>query len=188
MSPTSSSVSIAQDGRNEQITNVRLAQIRLLYENANTGIIVTIIAAPILAYFLSSVIEHRITVAWLLYMLLITSARFLLSQRYWRNAIYYTNASKWSALFAIGAGLAGVGWGAAGILLYPNADVMRQTFLVFVLGGMMLGGAPLLAARPEAFLAFLIPTGILPTIRLYPRVTTNTWQWAYWQSYSPAQR
>src|SRR4051812_27342500 len=74
MSPTSSSVSITQAGQNEQKTNVRIAQIRLLYENANTGFIVTVITAPILAYFLSSVIEHRMTIAWLLYMLLITSA------------------------------------------------------------------------------------------------------------------
>ena len=43
---------------------------------------------------------------------------------------------------------------------------MSQVFLVFVLGGMMLGGASLLAARTEAFLAFLIPTGILPAVRL----------------------
>ena len=43
---------------------------------------------------------------------------------------------------------------------------MNEIFLVFVLGGIMLGGASLLAARPEAFLAFLLPTGLLPAIRL----------------------
>jgi signal transduction histidine kinase/ActR/RegA family two-component response regulator len=164
MSPICSPAPIAPAGRNEQIRYVRLAQIRLLYENANTGFVVTIIAAPILAYFQSAVIEHRIAVAWLFYMLVITSARFALSQ-HWRDAIHDADVSKWSVFFAIGAGLAGTGWGAAGILLYPNADVMRQTFLVFVLGGMMLGGASLLAARPEAFLAFLLPTGILPSVR-----------------------
>ena len=34
---------------------------------------------------------------------------------------------------------------------------MNETFLVFVVGGVMLGGASLLAARPEAFLTFLAP-------------------------------
>ena len=43
---------------------------------------------------------------------------------------------------------------------------MNEVVLVFVLGGMMLGGASLLAARPEAFLAFLIPSGLLPALRL----------------------
>jgi signal transduction histidine kinase/ActR/RegA family two-component response regulator len=66
----------------------------------------------------------------------------------------------------VGAGLAGAGWGAAGILLYPPAHLSNQVFLVFVLGGMMLGAASLLAPRPEAFLAFLLPAGLGPALRL----------------------
>ena len=61
--------------------------------------------------------------------------------------------------------MAGAGWGAASIVLWPEA-ALNQVFLLFVLGGMMLGGASLLASRSEAFLAFLLPTGLLPAIRL----------------------
>jgi signal transduction histidine kinase/ActR/RegA family two-component response regulator len=43
---------------------------------------------------------------------------------------------------------------------------MNETFLVFVVGGVMLGGASLLAARPEAFLTFLLPTGLFTAVRL----------------------
>ena len=42
---------------------------------------------------------------------------------------------------------------------------MNETFLVFVVGGVMLGGASLLAPRPEAFLTFLLPTGLLTAVR-----------------------
>lgn len=62
--------------------------------------------------------------------------------------------------------MAGLGWGMAGVMLYPEQDAMRQVFLVFVLGGMMLGASSLLAPRTEAFLAFLLPSGILPALRL----------------------
>jgi hypothetical protein len=34
-------------------------------------------------------------------------------------------------------------------------------FLLFVLSGMMLGAGSVLAPRPEAFLAFLVPTGLI---------------------------
>jgi C4-dicarboxylate-specific signal transduction histidine kinase len=51
-------------------------------------------------------------------------------------------------------------------LLYPATQLTNQVFLVFVLGGMMLGASSLLAPRPEAFLSFLIPAGLLPSIRL----------------------
>jgi len=152
--------------RNDVAWAVREAQIRLLYENANTGMAVTLFAAPVLTYFQSFVIPPRILLGWLTYMVLASGARFVLSQHY-RQA--YGNSAikqKWGAAFAAGAGLAGLGWGAAGILLFPRAEPMNQMFLIFVLGGMMLGGASLLAARPESFLAFLLPTGLLLAIRL----------------------
>ena len=44
---------------------------------------------------------------------------------------------------------------------WPN-----QVFLLFIVGGMMLGAVSLLAPRPEASLAFIIPTGLAPTVRL----------------------
>ena len=43
-----------------------------------------------------------------------------------------------------------------------NAELANQLFLVFVLGGMMLGGSALLAPRPEAFVIFLTVTGMAP--------------------------
>ena len=46
-------------------------------------------------------------------------------------------------------------------MLYPSARPMNEILLVFAVGGVMLGGASTLAARPEAFLAFLVPTVFL---------------------------
>ena len=145
---------------------MRAAQIRLLYSNATTGIVVTVLAAPILGYVQWGVIRRSIVLVWLVYMLLVTSARFVLARRYWRTSPSGIEDRWWGVAFAIGAGMAAAGWGTAGILLYPEGRGMNQIFLVFVLGGMMLGGASLLAARSEAFLAFLLPTGLLPAIRL----------------------
>jgi signal transduction histidine kinase/ActR/RegA family two-component response regulator len=153
-------------GRDQRQQQVRAAQIGLLYGNAITGILVTIVVAPLLAYVQSDVIPHVVVSAWLLYMLLISAARFVLVRLYWRASPSATESSRWAVAFAVGAGLAAVGWGAAGIVLYPAAQSMKQIFPVFVLGGMMLGGASLLAARPEAYVVFLLPTGLLPAIRL----------------------
>jgi diguanylate cyclase (GGDEF)-like protein len=58
-----------------------------------------------------------------------------------------------------------MGWGAAGVLLYPETQLANQVILAFALGGMMLGAGSILAARPEAFVAFLIPTGLPVSIR-----------------------
>jgi signal transduction histidine kinase/CheY-like chemotaxis protein len=151
---------------NQRQREVRAAQTRLLYRNASTGTLVTFVAAPFLGYFQWGVAEHRVVVGWLLFTLLVSVGRSLLARRYWRTPLDDREASHWRAAFVTGAGLAGVGWGAAGIGLWPEARVMNQAFLVFVLGGIMLGGASLLAPRSEALLAFLLPTGLLPAIRL----------------------
>ena len=166
MPPICSRNQAAQASQNQRKARVQAAQIRLLYQNANTGIAVTVIAAPVLGYFQSLVVQRRIVFGWLLYMLLVSAARFIFARRYWLTSPSYAQSTEWGVAFAVGAGLAGAGWGAAGILLYPEAQLMNQVFLVFVLGGMMLGGASLLAPRLEAFLAFLIPAGMLPAIRL----------------------
>ena len=62
--------------------------------------------------------------------------------------------------------MSGAGWGAAGILLYPQGNLAHQIFLVFILGGMMLGAGALLASQRAAFLAFIVPTGLMPAVRL----------------------
>ena len=60
------------------------------------------------------------------------------------------------------------------IVLYPAAGPLNEILLVFVLGGIMLGGASLLAARPEAFLTFLLPTGFLTAFASPARAMKNT--------------
>src|SRR5580658_760849 len=149
-----------------KIREILAAQVRLLYGNANLGIGVTLVASPILARLQWRVVPHSIILGWCLYMILVSVARFALVRRYWRTRPAIANASRWSAAFAVGAGLAGAGWGAAAMLLYPEAYLANQVFLFFILGGMMLGAASLLAPRPEAFLAFMIPTGLAPVLRL----------------------
>ena len=73
---------------------------------------------------------------------------------------------RWNAAFVVGAALAAAGWGAGAIVLYPAGQPTNDILVVFAVGGVMLGAASLLAARPEAFLTFLLPTGLLTALRL----------------------
>ena len=154
---------VEEDSRSQEILS---AQIRLLYANANIGVGVTIVAATTLALLQWRIVPKFLVLGWWLYMMLISVSRGALALRYRRASPGYTEIGGWRAAITIGAGLAGIGWGGAGTLLYPESHLTNQVFLVFVLGGMMLGAASLLAPRPEAFLAFLLPTGLVPTVRL----------------------
>src|SRR5579864_7760726 len=153
---------VQQDSRRlETLT----AQVRLLYANANVGVGVTVLAATIVGYLEWGIVSHVVVLWWSIYMILVSVGRSALALRFRRASGGFTEIGKWRTAFTVGAGLAGLGWGAAGFFLYQEQHLANQVFLIFVLGGMMLGAASLLAPRPEAFLAFLIPTGLAPTVR-----------------------
>ena len=155
--------SVADDHRKRQ---VHAAETRLLYENATTGIVVTLVIASVVAYAHWDLGPHLIVSAWLIYMLLVSAARFVVVHRYWRASASEIENGRWNAAFVAGVAMAAAGWGVGAILLYPSARPLDEILLVFAVGGVMLGGASTLAARPEAFLTFLIPTGGLTSLRL----------------------
>ena len=154
---------------------VHAAETRLLYDNASTGILATIVIASLLAYAQWGVVTRVVVAVWFLYVLVVCAARFMLLRRYRRASPDDTASERWNRAFVGSVAMAAAGWGAAAIALYPTARPLNETFLVFVIGGVMLGGASLLAARPEAFLTFLLPPGLLTSVRLASEGGEDHW-------------
>jgi len=155
-----------QVDREQRKQEILLAQVRLLCANSYVGAIVTLIAAAILGRLEWNFVPHSAVVGWCIYMAVAAALRYAVAHRLRATAAAPMDAPRSARIFAIAAGLAGIGWGGAGILLYPEGNLTDQLLLVFVVGGMMLGAASVLAPRPESFLAFLIPSGFGPAMRL----------------------
>jgi signal transduction histidine kinase/AmiR/NasT family two-component response regulator len=151
---------------NRRTRQILAAETRLLYENATTGIVVTIVIASVLTYAHWNVSSPVIVSTWLLYMLLTSAARLAVVQRFWRASASDIESGRWNTAFVVCVALAAAGWAAGAFMLYPSARPMREILLVFAVGGVMLGGASTLAARPDAFLTFLVPTGLVTSVRL----------------------
>jgi signal transduction histidine kinase len=145
---------------------VQLKQVRLLYANTPLAVVVTFIASFVLAMLQWNVIPHPLVVAWLVYMTVISLAR-LANRLLYHAKISEQNAAHASAAFLIGTALSAAGWGSAGILLFPRADLVHQVFLTFVLGGMMVGAASVLAAKVEGFATFILLTGTPVSLRMF---------------------
>ena len=154
---------LSGDQRRQQ---VRAAETRLLYENACTGLVSSSLIACLLGYAQWDVVSHVVVSAWVIFMLLVAAARYVLMRRYLRASPSDAESGRWNSLFVVVTALTAAGWCVAAIVLYPLAPPMHEAFVVFVIGGVMLGGASLLAARPEAFLTFLLPTGIITALRV----------------------
>jgi signal transduction histidine kinase/CheY-like chemotaxis protein len=145
---------------------VYAAETRLLYDNACTAVVASLVIATLLAYVQRDVNSPVVVLAWLFYVLLVSAGRYLIVRRYRRASPGDADSRRWNVVFVIFTALAAAGWVAAAFLLYAPDRPMNEAFLVFVVGGVMLGGASLLAARPEAFLTFLLPTGLLTALRV----------------------
>lgn len=146
---------------------VRAEQVQLLYSNAALGLSVTILNAAILVFLQWRVISHAVLIAWLAYMVTLSLARSVLAYRYWRTPPPPFKDDRWGIWYTTGVALAGLGWGSAGVFLFPEESLKHQVFLAFVLGGMGAGAATVLSSLREAFLAFIIPTMLPITVRFF---------------------
>lgn len=145
---------------------IRTEQVRLLYANAPAGFVATGVNALLLAFAQWAVISPLVILPWLTYMLTLTMLRAALVWRFQQAEPAPHRMGQWGVLFGIGAGLAGIGWGGAGVVLFPSASITHQVFLAFVLGGMIAGSVGLLAPRMPVFLSFVVPTALPVIIRL----------------------
>lgn len=151
----------------DRASQIYAEQVRLLYTNGYVGLAVSAVAVPLLVLLLWGAVPRQEALIWLAAMTLITAGRGVSVYRYWRLEEGKRRNRRWGRVFTAGSALAGAGWGTASILLFASGSFESQVFLLFVLGGVMLSAGSLLAARPEAYLPFLVLTGVPGASRLF---------------------
>jgi hypothetical protein len=137
---------------------IRAEQIRLLYTNAPAGFLATGLNAVLLTLALWPVVPAPVILVWLASILTLTASRAALVRRFRHSAPAPEVSGPWHTCFFLGALLAGITWGCAGVVLFPTTSSTHQVFLTFVMGGMIAGAVGLLAARMPVFLSFVCPT------------------------------
>jgi len=145
---------------------IRAEQIRLLYANAPAGFIATVVNVVLLALTQWQVIAPPVILSWLSCMLALTVLRAVLVWHFQRCTPDSPAIDRWGTLFCLGTGLAGIGWGGAGVVLFPVTSMTHQVFLTFVLGGMIAGAVGLLSARMHVFLSFACPAAVPVIVHL----------------------
>ena len=145
----------------EKTQQIEAEQVRLLYAQAPAGFIATIINACIVTFILRQTIAPSLLFSWLSLLFVVTLGRGILVHQYNRTALSLAHTPIWRTRFLIGAGLSGIVWGSAGIILFPAHSMAHQVFVAFVLGGMAAGAVPALAPVLLAFVLFFLPT-LLP--------------------------
>jgi len=155
----------AMDTSCERSTAVRSEQIKLLYTNSSFAFTAIVLNALILVFIEWGVVSHTALLAWLFYILALTLVRVVSVRGFYRLSPSTLEINRWGTLFLVGTAFSGVGWGAAGIWLFPDNSIVHQVFVAFVLGGMTAGAVATLSSMMAAFLSFAIPALLPVTVR-----------------------
>jgi signal transduction histidine kinase len=148
----------------ENENEIFAAKIRLLYEQVPTVLTANVVNAGLIALVLGTYIGE--TRWWLFFSLvcILTAARAILWQRYFSSSTLARSAQMWATLATAGSVLSGLIWGGGAGLLLPD-NIIEQTFVAFVIGGMCAGALVSLAYHFPAFVAYVVPATLPLAVR-----------------------
>jgi diguanylate cyclase (GGDEF)-like protein/PAS domain S-box-containing protein len=136
-------------------------QVRLLYELARAGIVGMVFVAAVLTTVLWQVGNRSGLAEWMLFVVVVSVARYALIIAYRRAQPSAAEAPQWAHRFVAGAAFGGLCWGLAGGVLLPQQEPLAQVFITFVVGGMASGALAYLSSVRRAFAAYAAPA-LLP--------------------------
>ena len=139
---------------------ISAAQFLALYEHMPMVLTVNVVNSALVAVVLASYTEQ--TRWWIFFGLVVTlSGVRAIGWSYYRHHQRGDETNtKWAIFATAGSGLSGLLWGASSTLLLPD-NIVEQTFLAFVIGGMCAGALVSLSYYLPAFTAYVFAS-VLP--------------------------
>src|SRR6516165_1940309 len=130
------------------------AQIRALYRHTPMVLAVNVVNSGLVALALASYLEQLRW--WIFFGLVITlTAARAIGWKSYRSHRKSTDLTRvWAIVATVGSGLSGLLWGVSGTMLLPD-NLLEQTFLAFVIGGMCAGALVSLSYYLPAFIAYV---------------------------------
>jgi signal transduction histidine kinase/CheY-like chemotaxis protein len=121
------------------------------------------LGGSILCIVMWNVAPHRELALWLGAILLNQAWRYELARRYRSASPSAENRERWGLAWAVGSGIAGALWGAAGLLWFVPGDIGHQALLIVCLFGVIMGGINLTSVYKPTLYGFALPA-LLPLI------------------------
>ena len=105
---------------------VARSRIDMIYRQLPVSISGTLIGSALLVVVLTGRVDLRLMLAWFALMLANQGWRLSLYLRFRRNGVPEGRSRDWGRTWAIGAGISGLLWGAAGVAFFVPASPAHQ--------------------------------------------------------------
>ncbi|MCG8432913.1 MAG: EAL domain-containing protein [Gammaproteobacteria bacterium] len=130
----------------------------LLYRNTRGAHVVLIAVAALIGLLFWGLVNAATVTFWISYMIALELGRAYLAAKYRRREIPLTQSRIWAQYFQLGNVMAGIGWGAGGILLFVSHSEIHQVILAVMLVGISAVAVPALATNAAVYVAFVLLT------------------------------
>jgi len=137
--------------RDRQIYTER---VRTLYAQLPVSVPSQVVGSAILVAAMWTEVSHTTLVAWFALLCAFQMSRLALYGAWRRRAKPDEDVERWRAWWATGAGLSGLVWGAAGIVMFAPHSAIHQAVLIVALLGVATGSITVIATDVKAFYAF----------------------------------
>ncbi len=141
-------------------TEVYNTQIDRLYHQTPMVLTVNAVNSALVAVVLASYLEQMPWLIFLVLTLALTGMRLIGWNRYYARSESGEAIAKYAILAIAGSGLSGTLWGVGSALLLPD-NLVEQTFVAFVIGGMCVASLISFSYYIPAFVAYVFPA-VLP--------------------------
>jgi len=138
----------------------RADQLRMLYQQAQTELVISILVASVVTAIFWNIAPPRLMLGWTLAIIVFVGIRSLcISSK--DTGSKRDNTTVWGGQYIVATMLSGASWGTLGIIAAVFGDFIHQLFAFFVLAGISLTAYISLQSSPRATAAFIIPA-LLP--------------------------
>jgi signal transduction histidine kinase/CheY-like chemotaxis protein len=138
---------------------IYVAQIQALYQHIPMVLLVNVVNSALVAIVLASYMGQTWWLVFLALTVVLSGARAFGWARYRRNSTPVEAATKWALAATLGSGLSGLLWGVGSAILLPD-NLVGQTFVAFVIGGMCAASLVAFSNYLPAFIAYVFPASL----------------------------
>jgi signal transduction histidine kinase/ActR/RegA family two-component response regulator len=142
--------------QNQKITELYEAQVDGVYRQAPLISAVNLVNSTLVTVLLSSYSEQTLWSLFFIGNVVSTSAQLVGCLFYYSRKNFFGSTRAWGIVATLGSGLSGVLWGAGSAFLLPD-NLIEETFLAFVIGGMCVASLVSFACHIPAFIAYVFP-------------------------------
>ncbi len=150
----------------ETSSELQLKQVEHLYANSVSAPAINIFNASVLSAVLWTVTQHHYILTWLVALFVLNVGRIGLGWVYQRSGRLPEESRHWIRSYVVATILSGAAWGSAALLMPPD-HFEYQIFVILMVGGMVLGGLPMLAVIDHAFSAYLFAAAVPISAKMF---------------------